>query len=203
MKTLPILFILPILSSLSGCDDNSTRVTQLERRMAAAEGRPTPKFDPTQAYMPLLPTNAGPKIEFLMEYVGKLSEQIQALDRRLDYSELPEDETWTELNTTQKSYLPIKTRVGILFVALDNITPYLDGYRLTIRIGNPSSATLNGFQLSAQWGTNRQTFSHADKLSAGRWSKIEFIISPATVEATKKISVMVRPDKITLPEALP
>ncbi|MEW6408644.1 MAG: hypothetical protein AB1488_00830 [Nitrospirota bacterium] len=51
-----------------------------------------------------------------------------------------------------KHYERIDTSSGFFLISLEDVTPYLDGYKLILSIGNPSSATYAGFTLRVKWG---------------------------------------------------
>lgn len=87
-------------------------------------------------------------------------------------------------------YSFLNTQNGVFYVALREAVPYLDGYKLILDVGNPSYATYNGFELTAEWpvallgsgspGSKRQTKtrSYSGDLRAGSWNRVEFIVSP-------------------------
>lgn len=68
-----------------------------------------------------------------------------------------------------KKYQRIDTSSGFFLVALEDVMPYLDGYKLILSIGNPSSATYNGFTLKVKWGKrfeNSEEYAKWEKLTA-------------------------------------
>jgi hypothetical protein len=95
--------------------------------------------------------------------------------------------------TLPGSYRRIDTSAGTFLVSVENVTPYLDGFRVECRIGNPAYATFNGFTLKASWGPHFkegddfakwQASSHAkditllDRLLPGTWNKVTLVCSP-------------------------
>jgi outer membrane murein-binding lipoprotein Lpp len=47
------------------------------------------------------------------------------------------------LDATAKGFERIDTDTGSFFISVEDVQPYLDGYKLRLKIGNPSSATFN------------------------------------------------------------
>ena len=97
-----------------------------------------------------------------------------------------------------KTYQRIETITGIFLIMFSDITPYLEGYKINLLIGNPSSAMYKGFTLKITWGKKfdskqmkyrewkeslkHKNFSFVDTLMSGTWNKAQVIISPAKPE---------------------
>ena len=106
-----------------------------------------------------------------------------------------------ELDPTQKSFSVVMTNNGHLLMSCEDIQPYGDGQKLTLRIGNPYDMTYSGFSLTCRYGTRppevpaasdstsamldwliahrkwRETLKEAkkefgDKLYPGSWNKV-------------------------------
>jgi outer membrane murein-binding lipoprotein Lpp len=82
-------------------------------------------------------------------YVPFLDGEIKALGR-----EKARGHPDAELDTSHGAYAPIDNLggVGTFFIAFEDAQPYLDGYKVRLKIGNPSTATYEGFQLHLTWG---------------------------------------------------
>ena len=126
---------------------------------------------------------------------------------------------------TSKGYQRIDTTLVPLFIAVRNLTPYLDGYKMTIEIANPYNMTFDGFQVSCNWGTsfkyskgavtNYAEVAASQKklderqtavLASGWWNPVELTITPATAEEIKNVWISIKPDAINLhrkPEVVP
>lgn len=52
-----------------------------------------------------------------------------------------------------EGYSTVQSDLGPLTVALDNIQPYANGARVTLRFGNLTSASINGLKATVQWGS--------------------------------------------------
>jgi hypothetical protein len=100
-------------------------------------------------------------------------------------------------------------------VSIQNVTPYVDGFRVTCNFGNPSSATFNGFKLKAKWGprlpkdknmtiaqweaANREKeLSLTNILQAGSWNPVSFVLSPAKPEEFGRLALSMDTDNVSL-----
>jgi hypothetical protein len=57
------------------------------------------------------------------------------------------------LSATSKGYAFLDCNAGRLLVSCDGATPYLDGYKVSLAIGNPLNVTFSGFRLAVRSGT--------------------------------------------------
>jgi hypothetical protein len=55
-------------------------------------------------------------------------------------------------------------------VSLDEVVPYLDGYRVILNVGNPLGATYVGFNVKVRWGP-RYDWSKFDAVAYEKWEK--------------------------------
>jgi hypothetical protein len=79
--------------------------------------------------------------------------------------------------------------------------PYLNGYKIVLKIGNPLSVSYSGFTAKIKWAkkydynqyaaesydawqksVQEKEVSFTDDLERGTWNKIELIVTPATAE---------------------
>src|ERR1035437_5959858 len=91
--------------------------------------------------------NGAPKtdIEALQGRVRLLQNDLWRLQARVSRHDS------VSLDPTEKGYGRIDSTSGFFLVMLNSAEPYLNGYRLQIRIGNPMAATYNGFKLTLSW----------------------------------------------------
>jgi hypothetical protein len=181
------------------------------------------------------------------------SNQLQELQQRVNFLELAGQREfapkWVVINPTAKTYQKISTSVLPLLIKSQDATPYLDGYKIKIALGNPYLVKFSGFTLTARWDRQRlpnfgkpSTFSppplssqdetplqtdefggvlvstqhfdptkpdeaiksstvqqYTDELSQGSWTKIELIITPATVEDLKNLRIAIDLNVLSLP----
>ena len=103
-------------------------------------------------------------------------------------------------------YFNLKTPYGVLLIKTDSVEQYLDGFKIHLSIGNPTSASFNGFSLicSAYDSTNYMQTVHSitndmtDVLTAGNWNKINFVLAPATMDEVRNASISVQLNSLTL-----
>jgi len=114
-------------------------------------------------------------------------------------------------------YGRIDTTGGPFLVSIQNVTPYVDGFRVTCNFGNPSSATFNGFKLKAKWGPRmsvvtekKMTFAqwqaafHEEELSLTQslqpasWNRVSFVLSPAKAEEFGHLELSMETDNVSL-----
>ncbi len=93
------------------------------------------------------------QINELNKKIDSLNSEIKKLDGKLflltyDFNAYKN----VVLNLSEKGYQRIDTDNGYFLLAVEDVMPYLDGYKLFFRIGNPSSATYKGFTLKGEMG---------------------------------------------------
>lgn len=102
---------------------------------------------------------------------------------------------------------------GTFLVSLVNADRYLDGYRVTMHFGNPSSATYAGFKLKAKWGARyekggdysawsaalrEKSLDLTTDLDAGSWNKVSFVLSPAKPEEFGHLELSITTNTVRL-----
>lgn len=88
----------------------------------------------------------------------------------------------------------LDTDTGALFATLGVVEPYLDGYKVNLFIGNPSTARISTYTLSVKWaprrkpedsydkwlkGRKEKVFEESEELRPGKWTALAIIL-PAT-----------------------
>jgi hypothetical protein len=56
------------------------------------------------------------------------------------------------LSPGDSGYSPLKFDLGVLTVSLDNISPYANGSKITLKFGNILGATINGLKATIEYG---------------------------------------------------
>src|SRR5262249_7141847 len=113
-----------------------------------------------------------------------------------------------QLDPTEKGYERIDTVSGFFLISCDDAKPYLDGYKLSLRVGNPTTATYSGFRFNVRWGGTFQspsdtTFHQKDvsftnTLKPASWNNVDLVITPATPEEMKSIFVSMETPEMKL-----
>ncbi|SRR6266545_2552923 len=117
-----------------------------------------------------------------------------------------------------RGYGRIDTTGGTFLVSIQNVTPYLDGFRVSCNFGNPSSATFHGFKLKAKWGPRsplgqkdakithvqwqaalrEKELSLTETLQAASWNPLSFVLSPAKADEFGYLELSMETDNLSL-----
>jgi hypothetical protein len=109
-----------------------------------------------------------------------------------------------------KAYGSVETTLGRVLFVLEKLEPYLDGYAATFRVGNPTSATLNGFEATVSWGPmfdakDESTWTPqtkevkvSDSMPPGSWSLVTINIGPATPQQARSIEITPRFNNVSM-----
>ncbi len=102
----------------------------------------------------------------------------------------------------QSGYQPIKAPAGVILMSLEKVEPYLDGFIVTMNIGNPSSASYTGLKGTIKWGRTfdlakgdehnkllEKEFDVPDQIQSGAWNLVRLNIAPAKAEDVRRIIV--------------
>jgi hypothetical protein len=119
--------------------------------------------------------------------------------------------SWVSITPEEKGYSLLKTPFCNLLVITENVEPYLDGYKIHLKIGNPTSTDFSGFSLiySSYQTTNFfetvQTITNSvtDKLVSGYWTPVNFVLAPANPDRLRNTSVSVQLNQINLYDKKP
>lgn len=126
-------------------------------------------------------------------------------------------ETWriphfVSLNPEERASTAASTGAGLFFFELEDMMPYLDGYKIRIKIGNPNSVGFSESKLEVTWPQPQSTNSAITEpearlsktnrvhqyLEAGHWTPTEFTVAPATIKEARKIRVGLTPGMVHL-----
>jgi hypothetical protein len=145
------------------------------------------------------------------EQLGKLEKRLKTLEIRVNDLE-PSEAT---VNTEDASYDIARTRFGPFTVVCMGVTPYLDGFKIKLAIGNLTTATFHGAKLRLTWGPPfdekaPQNFLESRKhrdidltanLNPGSYRIAEVIATPAKPEEIRSIGVGIELKTISLKPA--
>jgi hypothetical protein len=187
-----------LLSFLSGCNQSSAgdggaqKIASLEERTTALN---------TQL------NAANNNILTLQGQVMVLNAEVQML--------LAPDAS-VVLDPTTRAYSIVKTNLGQLLVSVVDFSPYLNGYKLKLAVGNPSFVTYNGAKLAVRWGTapswgkkdfdgatwnqslQTKELSITNSILPGAWNNVEVVVAPATAEQTAYLALSINLDQVAL-----
>lgn len=130
---------------------------------------------------------------FIFPYLGCTptanKEDLDKIDLRISLLEL-------QLNPYKTAYLTpgtdnydiIDAGIGRLTISLDNVQPFANGSKVTLKIGNPTSATIDGVEADLEWGTVDKTgipvndtakvkhVTFNEVLRAGAWTNVSCVL---------------------------
>jgi Protein of unknown function (DUF3251) len=133
-------------------------------------------------------TSSAPDVAALEKRIKSLESKVYALEYKLD------KDNSVELDTSSDVYQRVNSNNGSFLVRVIRAEPYLNGYKVFLAIGNTTTATFSGFDLSLKWGTtepspgefakwmtwfnslNKKTQSFVQDLEPGRWNQVEVIL---------------------------
>ena len=149
------------------------------------------------------PVNAMSNVE-LEAQISALEKEVVSLESRasvLEYLVGKKQDRYDSvtLDTSSRAFKRLDTDIGSFLVSLEDVTPYLNGYKLSLSIGNPSGGTVSGIKVKAKWSTqydwgkydadsykaweskiHEQEVSLTQAMKAGSWNKVELILVPAS-----------------------
>ena len=154
MKT-RMLSVLVVLFLMTGCDAKQL-TPELSRKL----------------------DEANTKLATLEGQISDLKNEIDELKKQKAFDDFfRESDKYAYLTPGDEGYSAIRFDLGVLTVKLDDIKPYANGSKITLRIGNTLSAAIDGLTATLEWG------------------KVDSAGTPINDEAKSK--------KVTLKEVLP
>lgn len=97
-----------------------------------------------------------PQVADLESKLQALTTTVESLQRKLDDLQLEVDmEGWTKVAYMQPGdggYSAVNYDLGTLIVKIEDVKPYANGTKLALRLGNLSSARVNGLKATVEWG---------------------------------------------------
>jgi hypothetical protein len=139
------------------------------------------------------------EISLLKKDVAGLKDSTSNMQFQLTRLEYAKDANKNiELDMSSRDSQRLDTDTGSFLVSVNDASPYLDGYRVMLDIGNPSFATYRGFNLTVKWNakynwdkftersyeswkktTREKEISYTNSLDPGAWNAVEILL-PAT-----------------------
>ncbi len=145
--------------------------------------------------------------------IADLRAQVEALQKKVEYfgsregllamrmNDKKDREDSVTLDLAHSTYQRLDTNNGVLLVSAEPAVPYLNGYKIPVKIGNPLSLSYSGLSAKIKWAKyydsnqftpdsyaewqksiQQKETSFPDVLEKGTWKKIELIVAPATAE---------------------
>jgi outer membrane murein-binding lipoprotein Lpp len=93
------------------------------------------------------------------------------------------------LTFPDSGFVALRTNAGTLLVTLEKVNELQNGVIVILRVGNPTSLTLENFSMTFEWDTQKseQKFEHV--LQPGQWMTIQATLRPADAKAMKSVRI--------------
>lgn len=167
----------------------------------------------TQSSPPAPSAPLPPKVPDISEEVRKLQTNLLKLQFRVDALE----SGGALVSTEEQGYGIAKTNFGAFTISANAVTPYLDGFKVKLRIGNLTSANFNGAKIAVSWGGAKDIFeqivndveggsknrkkkevSVTNQFPSGAFTDLEVVLTPAKPEEIKTLWVGIQLDQLAL-----
>jgi hypothetical protein len=110
-----------------------------------------------------------------------LDEQMRWASNRLADLEARNGSS-TTVQTDDSGYGTIHVDQGIFIVRAVSATPYLDGYKVHLKIGNSTSATFRGATTNIMWGTSQDStdkdYDVTNLFPSGAYTDVDVFFEP-------------------------
>lgn len=106
------------------------------------------------------------------------------------------------LSVTEKGYSIAEMPVGSLLISVKDVTPYANGVKVKLNIGNPTSATFPGLKLQVAWANaapsaksydastyQKKEISIPSDIKPGMWNTEEIVLAPAKPDQVDYLSI--------------
>jgi hypothetical protein len=146
---------------------------------------------------PFAPADNIEKQKTIEERVTGLEVAVNNLNNRISNI----DSIRAYVSTEDEGYGIAKTKHGSFTVSCEGVTPYLDGYKVKLSIGNLTSATFNGFKLIVRphaIGKEDKEYNLTNTLAPGSYTHVTISVTPAKPDEIKRLMVGLELDQISL-----
>jgi Protein of unknown function (DUF3251) len=157
--------------------------------LAACDQRPSPPPS-------LVKTSpqVGPE---LVEAFSHFEQQLSLLQSRI--ASLEQGEQAAIIGTEENLYALAKTRHGTFVISAKDVTPYLDGFKVSLHIGNLTSANFKGAEISVAWGSaHKKQYKVTNDFAPGSFTQVELALTPATSEDVKRLVIGISVNDLVL-----
>lgn len=153
--------------------------------------------------------------------LGSLKSQVSSLSQKLSNLNFKvsilESKPYGSavLDPSEKGYSRVDTDQGSFLLAVRTVSPYLDGYRVVLDVGNLQDATYDGITLDSKWGKpwkfggrvsytdwykrlNEKKFVLTNTLLPGTWNRVPIVLSPAKADQLGYLEVSMKTSEVSL-----
>lgn len=133
--------------------------------------------------------------------VKDLGLEIDALKLRVET--LESQRSSATVKTDAQGYDIARTKHGPVTVSAVGVTPFLDGFKVQLRVGNLTGASFEGAKVKVEWGLpwdpkaaqeyfksrKSKDFSVTQTFRAGSFTDVEVAVTPAAPSEVKELEV--------------
>jgi outer membrane murein-binding lipoprotein Lpp len=144
------------------------------------------------------PSPSAQVMHDLSAKIDRLEAQIRRLESRVDSLEVGSSAV---ISTEDELYGLARTSHGTFVISAKRVTPYLDGFKVLLEIGNLTSANFLGAEISVSWGSafgNSRRFKVLNRFNAGSFTDVEVALTPAKAEDVKRLATSILVDQLNL-----
>jgi hypothetical protein len=173
--------------------------------------------------------SAPPSLADQQRQIADLLAQVAALQKRVEYfgsrenllasrmNDKKDREDSVALDLTHSTFQRLDTDNGFLLVSAEKAVPYLNGYKILVKVANPLSVSYSGLTAKINWATRydsnqftpdswaawqksvqEKNSSFPDVLEKGALKKIELIVAPATAEQLGYLKLSMNTKTVTM-----
>lgn len=170
MKLVCVVFAVTLLSA---CEQSSQTTAQ----------------NPAVAGLEIQAKELNKEIQVLRSELRMLESDMRSLKQKVTLNDLMNRiEGVAYLTPEASGYSILKTDLGVLTVSLQNVQPYANGSKVTLRFGNVISATVNGLKGTVEWGSigkdgsqipesvKSREVQFAELLRPGSWTNVDVVL---------------------------
>jgi hypothetical protein len=137
-------------------------------------------------------------LEARVTELAKANEKIASLETQVrDLSFKQMLKSWGEvayLTPGSDGYASIRFDLGVLTIAIDDIQPFANGSKVTLRVGNPLAAKINGLKATIDWGEvdekgmpkneagKSKEVVFTEQLPSGTWTRVNLVLDGVKTE---------------------
>jgi hypothetical protein len=137
-------------------------------------------------------------LEAKVTELAKANEKIASLETQVrDLSFKQMIKSWGDvayLTPGADGYSTIRFDLGVLTIAIDDIQPFANGSKVTLRIGNPLATKINGLKATIDWGEvdekggpknetgKSKEIIFTEQLPSGAWARVNLVLDGVKTE---------------------
>ena len=136
--------------------------------------------------------------------IKDLEQEIQLVKALDEFNAVKRDTAAFDPQDNQ-AYQFVDAPTGRVLLVLEKVVPYLDGFTVHLRVGNPSTAAYIGFKGKVKWGKaldlnkkgeyyklSEKEINVTERLPAGAWTVVTFNVAPAKADEIRRL--IIEPD---------